>query len=205
MNQGRLVGLITTWLEDLRDRKPSETGQCWGKHFWKNLNERRKWQVLFQPEPIHRSVDKSMLSLLRITIIVENWWYRWIKTRMKMFFCLRPPSKIHVLDLTELQEKICVFKTWDVFAVQPGVYWATASMHLRFLLRQFHCFYSFWVHGGKEAPQIQEPMGIHCKGVLRDLWPQLQQTVIKPSKVWKEPQNLVWESLFIRMRKTSKL
>lgn len=28
----------------------------------------------------------------------------------------------------------------------PGIYWATASMYLRFHLRQFHCFCSFWVH-----------------------------------------------------------
>lgn len=35
-----------------------------------------------------------------------------------MFFCLCPPSKTQLLDLTELQEKICVFKTWGVFAAR---------------------------------------------------------------------------------------
>lgn len=29
---------------------------------------------------------------------------------------------------------------------------------------------------GKEAPRIRPPIGIYCKGVLSDLWPELQQT-----------------------------
>lgn len=33
MNQGHLVGLITTWIGELRDRKRSQTGRCWEKHF----------------------------------------------------------------------------------------------------------------------------------------------------------------------------
>lgn len=102
-----------------------------------------------------------------------------------MFFCLCPPSKIQVLESTDLQEQICVFKTYQL---------GMCSLYSQGSIeQQLQCISDFIqdsftvsAHSeymGKEAPRIQKPMGIHCKGVLRDLWPQLQQTVIKPQKV----------------------
>lgn len=101
--------------------------------------KKKNRQVQFQLEPIPSLSYISMLSLLRITKLVENWsWYWWIKARMKTSFYLCPPSIIQVLDLTKIYRKIFVF---SILINMRRV------LYLRFHSRQFHCFYSFWAHG----------------------------------------------------------
>lgn len=180
---GRLVGLITTWLEDLRDRKPSETGQCWGKHFWVNLNEKKKkWQVLFQPEPIPSLSWQFNVAIAQNNSISGEPIMTPMNQSHNENVLLSVPTIIinnpGVRFDRDLQEKICVLNTY-----QHG----TCSLYSRGFIEQQLKGISDFIQDsftvsshseymGKEAPRIRAPIGIYCKGVLSDLWPELQQT-----------------------------
>lgn len=113
MNRGRLVGLMTTGLEELRDRKPDKTGQCWGQPFWVNLTwkKNKQWQVLFQPDPLPSLApgwtrcypwsEQTSTADSRVNIKLMNQ-----HRSENVIFYLRPPSVIQVRCSQDGQEEI---------------------------------------------------------------------------------------------------
>lgn len=73
VNWGHLVGLITTWMGELRDRKHSQTGRCWGKHF-SVRKKRNNDQVYFRRKHLWGFLpdDSTTLSPLSTWTIAEQ-------------------------------------------------------------------------------------------------------------------------------------
>lgn len=149
MNQGHLAGLITTWMGELRDRKCSQTGRCWEKHFSEREASLEKnndkayfslkhscgllpddngspdsffffFQKLFSKTTKHEK--KQVLYSTKATTVPHGGFY------LSSF----PVIQVLGWNQSQFDSKDLgphVFNcssTWEAFALQPGVYCATA-------------------------------------------------------------------------------